>query len=297
MEKLVAYTSKQSHSSVEKGARIAGFSHLRAIEVDRHLAMDPSHLERAIARDLAAGLVPTVVVSTMGSTGTNAVDPIEAIGAISSARGLWHHVDAAYAGTAMICPELRSYQRGLEAVDSYSWNPHKWMFTNFDCSVFWVADREPLLATMGISPPYLKNAASDSGAVIDYRDWHVPLGRRFRALKLWFVLRSYGSQGLRFHIREHLRLARQFANRITDHPRLELVAPTPFALVSFRHLQGDQATLALAETINNSGKAYVTPSKLPDGSDYLRVSIGQTWTEQRHLDYLWQLIRNTVMND
>ena len=202
---------------------------------------------------------------------------------------MWHHVDAAHAGTAMICEEFRHHQDGLEIVDSYTFNPHKWMFTNFDCNVFYVADREPLIDAMSITPPYLRNRASDSGEVIDYRDWHVPLGRRFRALKLWFVLRSYGAEGIRHHVREHVRLARLLESRIEADDRLEMVAPTPFALVSFRHGSGNDATLALAEAINASGHSYVTPSQIDDVS-FIRVSIGQTSTAERHVERLWDLI-------
>ena len=230
-----------------------------------------------------------MVVSAVGTTGTTAVDPVRAIGEIARFHGLWHHVDAAYAGTAMICPEFRHHQDGLELVDSYTFNPHKWMFTNFDCSLFYVADRAPLLEALSILPPYLLNKATESGQVIDYRDWHVPLGRRFRALKLWFVLRSYGAEGLRHHVREHVALAAGLAEQIEQHPRLEMVAPTPFGLVSFRHIDGDVATDALAAEINNSGWAYVTPSKL-DGRSFIRVSIGQTNTTAEHVDRLWELI-------
>ena len=287
--RMVAYASEQAHSSIEKGARVAGFGHTRFIPVDEEFAMQPDALKCAIESDLADGLVPAVVVSAVGTTGTTAVDPVRAIGEITRLYGLWHHVDAAYAGTAMICPEFRHHQDGLELVDSYTFNPHKWMFTNFDCSLFYVADRVPLLEALSILPPYLLNTATESGQVIDYRDWHVPLGRRFRALKLWFVLRSYGAEGLRHHVREHVALAVELAGRIEQHSRLELVAPAPFGLVSFRHVDGDAATDGLAEEINNSGWAYVTPSKL-DGRSFIRVSIGQTNTTAEHVDRLWEMI-------
>lgn len=289
VERLVVYASRQAHSSIEKGARVAGYGHVRLIDVDEAYGLDPVALEAAIAEDRSAGLVPAFVCSAMGTTGTTAVDPIRRVGEIARVEGLWHHVDAAYAGTAMICPELRVYQDGLELVDSYTFNPHKWMFTNFDCSAFYVADRGPLIRALSIAPPYLRNSASDSGQVVDYRDWHVPLGRRFRALKLWFVLRSYGAEGLRHHVREHLHLARGLAARLEADPRFELVAPTPFALVSFAHAAGNEATDALAAAINASGEAYVTPSRLGDRS-FIRVSIGQTRTEARHVDRLWSVI-------
>ncbi len=289
IDQQVVYASSQAHSSIEKGARIAGIKELRLIDVDPAFAMEPVALEAQIRRDLKNGLTPTIVVSAIGTTGTVAVDPIEAISEIARRYGLWHHVDAAYAGTAMICPEFRFLQKGVEQVDSYTFNAHKWMFTNFDCNLFWVAERRPLIETMSILPPYLRDSASESGAVVDYRDWHVPLGRRFRALKLWWVLRSYGAAGIRYHVREHVRMARELENRIVVDERFELVAPTLLALVSFRHVSGDEATKALAEAINATGKAMVTPSTINDSS-FIRVSIAQTRTEQRHVDSLWQII-------
>jgi aromatic-L-amino-acid decarboxylase len=288
-EDMVVYASEQAHSSVEKGARVAGFGHVRLIAVDEAYAMDPAALRDAVAADIGAGLTPVVVVSAVGTTGTTAVDPVAEIGAIARDHGLWHHVDAAYAGTAMICPEFRHHQAGLDTVDSYTFNPHKWMFTNFDCSLFYVADRRPLLEALSILPPYLRNEASESGEVIDYRDWHVPLGRRFRALKLWFVLRWYGAEGIRHHVREHVRLARELAMKIEADARFEIVAPVPFGLVCFRHVGGNDATDALVTAINASGDVFLTPSQLGDAS-YLRVSIGQTGTRAEHVDRLWSLI-------
>jgi aromatic-L-amino-acid/L-tryptophan decarboxylase len=289
IERLVAYTSSQAHSSIEKGARVAGFDHVRLIDVDERFAMSPDALETAIATDRANGLVPTFVCSAIGTTGTTAVDPVRRVGEIARANGMWHHVDAAYAGSIMMCEEFRHHQDGLELADSYTFNPHKWMFTNFDCSVFYVADRAPLIETLSILPPYLKNQASESGAVIDYRDWHVPLGRRFRALKLWFVIRHYGAEGLRTHLRRHVELARDLEARLQAHPRLTMVAPTPFALVSFAHVGGDDETMRLADAINASGHSYVTASRVA-GRSFIRVSIGQTNTEQTHVDRLWELI-------
>ncbi|MGI9624514.1 MAG: pyridoxal-dependent decarboxylase, partial [Acidimicrobiales bacterium] len=206
---LVAYASSQAHSSIEKGARVAGYGHIRSIDVDDIFAMRPDALSDAIAADKSSGLVPTFVCSAVGTTGTTAVDPITPIAQIATANDMWHHVDAAYAGTAMICPEMRVHQPSLDEVDSYTFNPHKWMLTNFDCSAFWVRDSALLIDTLSISPPYLRNTATDTGAVIDYRDWHVPLGRRFRALKLWFVLRSYGADALRTYISNHLEWAQE----------------------------------------------------------------------------------------
>ena len=288
--RLVVYTSAQAHSSVEKGARVAALDHVRLIGVDESFALDPAQLGTAIEHDRHAGLVPCIVVSTLGTTGTTAVDPIRDVGELARAHQMWHHVDAAYAGAAMCLPELRHLQDGLELVDSYTFDPHKWLFTNFDCSALWVADRSQLIDTLTIDPPYLRDAASDSGQVIDYRNWQVPLGRRFRALKLMFVLRSYGVEGIRHHIREHIALTRALADRLAADTRFELVAPTPFALVCFRHVAGDAPTRALGASVNASGRSYLTPSTLPDGSAFLRVSIGQTNTRQEHVDELWRLI-------
>jgi aromatic-L-amino-acid decarboxylase len=286
---LVAYASAQAHSSVEKGARIAGYEHFRPVDVDDAYAMSPEALWDAIASDLASGLTPAVVTSTVGTTGTTAVDPVQTVGEIAREHGMWHHLDAAYAGTAMICPEFRHYQEGLELVDSYTFNPHKWMLTNLDCSAFYVADRSPLIEALSILPPYLRNRASESGEVIDYRDWHVGLGRRFRALKLWFVLRSYGAEGIRHHVRHSVGMARGLAERLNEDKRFELVAPIPFALVCFRHVGGNASTEALAEDINAVDDVYVTPTSIGDMT-FIRVSVGQTRTEQRNVDRLWDII-------
>jgi aromatic-L-amino-acid/L-tryptophan decarboxylase len=288
-DQLVAYTSSQAHSSVERGARVAGFRHVRLVVVDSDYAMRPDALEAAIAEDRAAGLTPAIVTSSIGTTGTGAVDPVARIADITSAEGTWHHVDAAWAGSAMCLPELRHLQAGSERADSYTFNPHKWMFVNFDCNVLWVADRESLISTLSIVPPYLRNEASESGAVIDYRDWHVPLGRRFRALKLWWALRHYGVRGIQYHIAEHIRLAADFAQRVDDEPALERVAPAPLALVCFAHSEGNDATDALAEAINADHSVYVTPSQVGDRR-FIRVAVGQTWTTARDVDRLWDII-------
>jgi len=288
-ENMVAYASSQAHSSIEKGCTVAGIGHCRKINVDSTFALDPTALKSAISADKAAGLLPVAVVSAIGTTATTAVDPIEAIADIALEYGLWHHVDAAYAGTAMLCDEFRVHQPGLELVDSYTFNPHKWMMVNFDCNVLWVADREALIDTMSILPPYLRNTASDSGDVIDYRDWHVPLGRRFRALKLWWVIRYYGAAGLRTMIRNHVAMAKDLADRLGEDDRFELFAPHPFGLVCFTLVDGNSATRKLADDLNASGKVAVTPSHIND-TWFIRVSIGQTHTEKQHVEALWHLI-------
>lgn len=288
-EQMVVYVSNQAHSSIEKGCTVAGIGHCRKVDVDDILALDPTALRTAIAKDRAAGLLPIAVVSAVGTTATTAVDPIDTISAIAQEHGLWHHVDAAYAGAAMICDEFRGYQPGLDLVDSYTFNPHKWMMVNFDCNILWVADREALLDTMSILPPYLRNAASDTGEVVDYRDWHVPLGRRFRSLKLWWVLRYYGAVGLRAMVRDHVALADQFAEWVEMDDRFELFAPHPFGLVCFTHRGGNEATKKLADDLNATGKVAVTPSVIGD-TWFIRVAIGQTHTDERHVEALWDLI-------
>jgi aromatic-L-amino-acid/L-tryptophan decarboxylase len=293
MDKLVAYASAQAHSSVERGAHIAGFRHVRLVDVDADYAMRADALGAAINEDRAAGLTPAIITSTIGTTGTGAVDPVVRIADIANAESAWHHVDAAWAGSAMCLPELRHLQAGSERVDSYTFNPHKWMFTNFDCNVLWVADREPLISTLSIVPPYLRNEASESGAVIDYRDWHVPLGRRFRALKLWWVLRYYGADGIRHHIAEHIRLAAELARRVDDEPALQRIAPVHFSLVCFRHRAGDAATEALVAAINAEPNVYVTPSRVDDRL-FIRVAIGQTATSAENVDQLWDVVKHEL---
>ncbi len=206
---LVAYCSNQAHSSIEKAVKIAGIGrdNLRLIEVDERFALRPELLRQAIAQDRQTGRLPFFVAATLGTTSSNGIDPLAQIGAVCRAENLWLHVDAAMAGTAALCPELRAMHDGIEHADSYCFNPHKWMFTNFDCDCFYVADRAALIHALSVLPEYLKNKATESGAVFDYRDWQVPLGRRFRALKLWFVIRHYGVDGLRHHVRRHVELA------------------------------------------------------------------------------------------
>ncbi len=293
--RLRAYCSTQTHSSVAKAAGVAGVgrANLRAVAVDSDYAMRPDALRQAIEDDLAAGLIPFFVVATAGTTSSLALDPLRAIGEIGREFGLWLHVDAAMAGTAALCPEFRYIHDGLELADSYAFNPHKWMFTNFDCNCFWVADRAALIRALSILPDYLKNAATASGAVIDYRDWHVQLGRRFRALKLWFVIRHYGVAGLQHHVREHVRLAQAFAGWVAADPRFELAAPARLNLVCFRLRNGgDAANQALLERLNASGRLYLTHTTL-DGKYTLRLCVGQTHTAEQHVRAAWELIRMT----
>lgn len=293
--RLVAYASNQVHSSVEKAVKIAGLGrqNLRLIEVDEQFAMRPQALARQIAQDRQAGLIPCFVCATIGTTSSGAIDPVLEIGRICREEGLWLHVDAAMAGTAAICPEYRFIHDGLEQADSYCTNPHKWMFTNFDCDCFFVADRAALIQTLSILPEYLRNRASESGAVIDYRDWQIPLGRRFRALKLWFVIRYYGVEGLRHHVRRHIALAQEFANWVRASDQFELVAPPPLNLVCFRHIGEDEINRQLLERLNRSGKLYLSHTVL-DGRYTLRFCVGQTYTEAEHVARAWQQIQETA---
>lgn len=289
---LCAYTSNQAHSSVEKALQIAGIGreNLRLIEVDDKFAMKPAALSAAIGKDLGDGKRPFFVCATVGTTSSNGMDPVAEIAAICRRHDIWLHVDAAMSGTAALCPEFRYIHSGVEHADSYCLNPHKWMFTNFDCDCFYVADRKMLIDTLSVLPEYLRNKASESGEVIDYRDWQIPLGRRFRSLKLWFVIRHYGIEGLQFHIREHVRLAQQFASWVGEDARFELVTPPPLNLVCFRLKGGDEKNQRLLDALNRSGDLYLTHTKLNDRMT-LRLCVGQTNTAERHVKKAWVRIQ------
>jgi aromatic-L-amino-acid/L-tryptophan decarboxylase len=289
--RVVAYASTQTHSAIQKAAMIAGIgvSNLRVIEVDKNFAMHPGALSRQIEADKRAGLVPCMVCATLGTTSSNAMDPIAEIAEVCRQHNLWLHVDAAMSGTAALCPEFRHLQNGVELADSYNFNPHKWMFTTFDCDCFWVADRKALIQTLSILPEFLRNQATESGAVIDYRDWHIQLGRRFRSLKLWFVIRHYGVEGLQHHIRRHVELAQQFAQWVRDDSRFELTAPVPLNLVCFRHKGGDAANQTIMDRLNRSGDLFLTHTKLNEKFT-LRLCVGQTNTKARHVEKAWKRI-------
>jgi aromatic-L-amino-acid decarboxylase len=290
--KLVVYTSSQAHSSIEKDVKIAGLGrkNLRLIEVDENFAMCPEALLTQIRQDREAGLVPCFVCATVGTTSSNAIDPVPAIGRICQEQKLWLHVDAAMSGTAALCPEYRYVHDGLEFADSYAFNPHKWMFTNFDCNCFYVANRKALIDTLSVLPEYLKNQASESGSVFDYRDWQIPLGRRFRALKLWFAIRHYGVEGLQHHIRKHVKIAAQFAEWLNQDERFEIAAPVPLNLVCFRHKGGDEVNQRIMDRLNRSGLLYLTHTRLQDRLT-LRLCVGQTNTELRHVERAWKSIQ------
>jgi aromatic-L-amino-acid decarboxylase len=293
---LTGYTSTQAHSSVEKAWRVAGLdpAHLRAVPVDATYAMDPAALRALVEADVAAGLRPAFAVATVGTTSSNAMDPVAAVA--DAAPGAWLHVDAAMSGSAAVCEEFRWIHDGLDRADSYCVNPHKWLFTTFDCDAFYVADRAALIKALSVVPEYLRNPASESGAVIDYRDWQIPLGRRFRALKLWFVIRHYGAEGLRHHVREHVRLAHELAGWVGREPRLVLSVDAPLNLVCFRHARGDEATQRLLDALNATREVYLTHTRLA-GALTIRVSVGAAQTRREHVDRLRALVTEALDNE
>lgn len=293
--KLVAYTSAQAHSSIEKGCMIAGIGseNLRLIDVDGQYAMRSDALREQIAADKRAGLVPFFVTTCVGTTSSLALDPVREIAGVAKEAGLWLHVDAAYSGTAAICEEYRYINDGVELADSYTFNPHKWMFTNFDCNALFVRDRIALTNALSILPEYLRNQATSAGDVIDYRDWHIPLGRRFRALKLWFVIRHYGVEGLQHHIREHVALAQEFQTWVKHSEQYELAVTTPLNLICFKHVGGDRVTEEIMNRVNASGQMYLTHTKL-NNQFVLRMSIGQTYTQRSHVEAAWKQLCETA---
>ncbi|MDT7618572.1 MAG: aromatic-L-amino-acid/L-tryptophan decarboxylase [Pseudonocardiales bacterium] len=291
------YVTVETHSSLAKAVRVAGLG-ARALRIVPPMpgspAMSPDALAAMLAADRAAGLRPVLVCPTVGTTGTGAVDPVRAVAA--AAQGVWVHVDAAWAGVAALCPEHRDLLDGVELVDSFCTNAHKWLQTAFDASLLWVRDARTLPDALSITPEYLRNAASESGAVVDYRDWQVPLGRRFRALKLWTVINGYGLEGLRAHIRRHVALATELAGWVRDDPGFTLAVPRSLALVCLRVVTGDgpeaddAATREVMERVNASGEALLTHTVV-DGRYVMRVAIGSATTEAAHVAALWERLR------
>jgi aromatic-L-amino-acid decarboxylase len=296
-ERATVYVSAETHSSMEKAVRIAGLGSdaVRIVEVDENLAMKPGALAARLERDVARGYTPVLVCATVGTTSTTAVDPLAELGPICQRYGTWLHVDAAYAGVSAVVPELRTLQEGVEWADSYTTDAHKWLLTGFDATLFWVADRAALTGALSILPEYLRNAATDAGAVVDYRDWQIELGRRFRALKLWFVLRWYGAEGLRAHIRGSVALAQQLAGWAEADERFDVVMPHPLSLVCLRprwaeHVDADVATMTLLERLNDGGQVFLTHTTV-GGRAVLRVAIGSPTTTRAHVERVWTLLR------
>ncbi len=297
-ERFRIYASSQAHSSIDKAVRIAGFGidNLVKIAVDENFAMIPAELEQAIRRDLQDGYTPLCLVSTIGTTSSTAIDPVADVSTIAKLHGLWHHVDAAYAGSALLLPEMRWMGKGLESVDSFVFNPHKWLLTNFDCTAYYVKDKAALINTFSILPEYLKTA--EDKLVNNYRDWGVQLGRRFRALKLWFVIRSYGIEGLREKIRNHIAWGQWLKTEIEQTPDFELMAPAPLNLVCFRyHPTGmddevglERLNSTLLQKLNDSGKILLTQTKL-DGKYVLRLVGGTNHLTFKDVQEAWVLIK------
>lgn len=287
------YASSQAHSSIEKAVRLSGIGtdNLVQIETDQHLAMKPERLLDAILQDLQQGFVPLCVISTMGTTGTGAVDPVPAVSQITNQFGLWHHVDAAYAGTALMLESYTYLRNGLDGADSFVFNPHKWMFIQFDCSAYFVKDRELLLRTMSINPSYLMTAHGD--AVNDYRDWSIPLGRRFRALKLWMTIQLLGTDAIKKRLNHHIALAQRVEGLLDADVRFIMPYVRAFNIVTFRFndtLDPDgKWTRQLSASINASGRAYMTHAVI-EGRSLIRWVTGQTNTEERHIEATWSLV-------
>ena len=299
-EHLRIYGSTETHSSIDKAVKIAGFGKqsLVKIAVDSQMRLNPELLERQIEKDLHNGYKPCCVVATLGTTGTTAIDPLKAIAQVCRKHDIWLHVDAALAGSALVLSEYRWMIEGADHVDSFVFNPHKWMFANFDCSAYFVKDRESLIRTFTILPEYLKTKTT--GQVNDYRDWGIALGRRFRALKLWFVIRNFGVDGIRERIREHIRLAKEIENKIKLHPEFELLAPRTMNLVCFRYCpqNRDEEQLntineQLLYAVNASGKMFITHTKI-NGKYTLRLVIGQTYVKEEHVQNAWELLVQTA---
>lgn len=301
-EGLRVYCSTETHSSIEKAVKIAGIGrqHLVKVGVDEPFSMDVDALRKAIINDIDLGLKPCCVVATLGTTGTTSVDPLAEIAAICREFNIWLHIDGAYGGTALLLPEYRWMIKGIEQADSFVFNPHKWMFTNFDCSAYFVKDKESLIRTFEILPEYLKTATR--GIVNDYRDWGVPLGRRFRALKLWFVIRSFGVEGLKSRVSEHIDIAKWFEKQVIESDGYELMAPRMFSVVCFRYhpdgMPPEDVNIfnqQLLQVINKTGKLYLSHTRL-NGNFVLRMSIAQTETRQHHVEAAWRTIQDIVQS-
>ncbi len=299
--KFTVYCSTETHSSIEKSVKIAGLGkeNLRKVPVDSAFAMKAEDLEKAISDDLTAGFTPLCVIGTIGTTGSTALDPLRAIGETCQKYKIWFHVDAAFAGTGLLLPEMRYMADGLELADTFVFNPHKWMFTNFDCSAYYVRDKEALIRTFEILPEYLKTAEGDR--VNNYRDWGIALGRRFRALKLWFVIRSFGVKGLQERLRYQIGLAQDLVKKMESHERFELLAPTPLNVICFHYRpegvesvdEVNRINEQLLETINATGKMYMTHTKL-NGVYTLRLVIGQTNVTESDVVLAWNLLQKTA---
>lgn len=286
MSRLIAYSSSESHSSVERGGRLCGIK-MRLLPTDANYSLRGETLENAIKEDLQKGLIPFCLVSTLGTTPCCSYDNIMELGPICKAKKIWMHIDAAYAGSAFICPEYRPLLNGVEFADSFNFNPHKWMLVNFDCSALWVKDKEEFQGAFDTDPLYLKH--KHQGEITDFRHWQVPLGRRFRSLKLWFVFRMYGQVGLRDFIRNHIQLAHQFEALVRSDDRFEIPVEVTMGLVVFRLKGSNQINEELFEKINDSKKIYLTPSNIK-GKFILRFAVCSRFTNSDDITFAWNEI-------
>nr|QAT78104.1 phenylacetaldehyde synthase [Rosa hybrid cultivar] len=307
--KLVVYGSDQTHSTLQKATQIVGINteNFRAIKTTKStgFALSPEMLRLTISSDLEKGLVPLFLCATMGTTATTAIDPLEALCHVAKEYGVWVHVDAAYAGSACICPEFRHFINGVEGANSFSFNPHKWLFTGMDCCCLWVKNPSVLASSLSTNPEFLRNKASDSKQVVDYKDWQIALSRRFRSLKLWLVLRSYGVANLRNFIRIHVKMAKTFEGLVRMDKRFEILVPRNFSLVCFRISPSalissneddeigmvNEVNCKLLEAINASGKAYMTHAVV-GGLYVLRCAVGATLTEEKHIVEAWNVVQD-----
>jgi len=297
-DRLTVYASTEAHSGVVKGARLAGFSEhrIRLVPADDRFAMRADVLDDLLAADTAAGLIPAAIVATVGTTASTGLDPVPAIADLAERYGAWLHVDAAYAGSAAILPEIRHHFNGVERADSFVMNPHKWLGVHFDCSAYFVREVPALLRSFAASPEYLRTTHDQ--AVVNFRDWGLQLGRRFRALKLWFVIRSHGVEGLRAMIRRHIAMSRAFADRVTETAGWELLAPVPLGLVCFRHRPAgmedgpalDEHNRRVLAAVNASGRVWLTHATLR-GHYTIRLALGHVGTTQEAVDEAWRLLR------
>ncbi|KAE8688022.1 Tyrosine/DOPA decarboxylase 3 [Hibiscus syriacus] len=310
--KLVVYASDQTHSALAKAAKIAGIdpTNFRAIKTKRSAAfgLSPESLRHAISTDVKAGLIPLYLCATIGTTSTTGVDPLIPLCDVAKEYGMWVHVDAAYAGSACICPEFRHFIDGVEGADSFSLNAHKWFFTTLDCCCMWVKDPSSLIKSLSTNPEYLRNKATDSKQVVDYKDWQITLSRRFRAMKLWLVLRSYGVANLRNFLRSHVKMAKRFEELVITDDRFEVVVPRYFAMVCFRvspsalpfrndddndNMRANEFNRKLLETVNGAGRIYATHAQV-DGIYMIRFAIGASVTEDKHVLMAWKVVQETV---
>ncbi len=292
---LTAYITDQTHSSGEKGLKIAGFRNdqVRKIRVDEKFRMDVDHLARSIEEDLSRNRIPAFVCATIGTTSSLAIDPIPEIARLANHSNIWMHVDAAYSGSAAVCPEYRDMFDGVSEVNSYCFNPHKWLLTNFDCDLFYVADKDDLVSALTFTPEYLRNKESSEGTVFDYSGWQISLGRRFRSLKLWCVIHHYGVEGLQAHIRSHIKLAEKFTSWIEASDEFELFQPTSLNFVCFRHRSGNEKSQQILNALNDSGKLFLTHTVLND-QYVIRFVPGAMRTEMRHIESAWEQIQQAA---